>query len=452
MTEVEVSQESFNDTIEEEIKEKRPYYFQLDVLKAIAIAFVVMDHSLTWEIKGSMENIFWERLSIPFFLIVMGFNMGLSFKHRGTVHLKDLYTREYFSRKVVRYVFPFLVLYMGSILLGIYFHHLEWNEYILLGFLPFWGPGNWFIPLLFGSILVFPLVYWAFNKQPELTVVLCFLSEIIMQGIMYVFYPYPIESALEGFIVSAIRVNVIFFLPAVGLGLWFSRGFSLGDKRNWFIYIYAPISFVFMLDYQTHWLSSIPGTIGQVFSGIDTFIRGDYTLLFYGYAAFVFLIAMQLIPSVASGRIQRGIQNIGRASYHILLFQIFWYSIVYYLTYLRMLEITGVFEPYFHDIPQFHEIWSFPTWFYIIFYLCNLVVSFTGGYLWYWAENRAGTVDKPWWKYIWLQRMSFIFMSVCSLVLMFQFLSHFVAVLFFIGLSMFFIYKSFSISDDELPM
>jgi hypothetical protein len=343
MAEIEESQEIVKDFLEEKSPQKRPYYFQLDVLKAIAIAFVVMDHSLTWEIKGSMGNIFWERLSIPFFLLVMGFNMGLSFKHRGAVNLRDLYTREYFKRKIVRYVFPFLVLYMGSILLGLYFQYLDWNEYFLLGFLPFWGPGNWFIPLLFGSILVFPLVYWAFNKQPKLTLVLCLLSEILMQGIMYVFYPYPIDSALEGFIVTAIRVNVIFYLPAVGLGLWFSRGHNLMNKRNWFMYIYAPVSFVFMFDYQTHWFSSMPGIIGQFFTGIDTFIRGDYTLLFYGYAAFIFLIAMEALPQAASGRILRGIQKIGRASYHILLAQIFWYSIVYYQTYLTMLENTGVY-------------------------------------------------------------------------------------------------------------
>ncbi len=64
---------SLEETLEESI-EKRPYYFQLEVLKAIAIAFVVMDHSLTWEIKGAMANVFWERLSIPFFLIVSAAN------------------------------------------------------------------------------------------------------------------------------------------------------------------------------------------------------------------------------------------------------------------------------------------------------------------------------------------------------------------------------------------
>ncbi|MFW9795274.1 MAG: hypothetical protein ACFFEE_13280, partial [Candidatus Thorarchaeota archaeon] len=77
------------------------------------------------------------------------------------------------------------------------------------------------------------------------------------------------------------------------------------------------------------------------------------------------------------------------------LFQIFWISIVYFQTYLRMLLNTGEDHPYQHIIPQFHEIWGFPTWFYIFFYIINLVIAFTGGYLWYWAENRDRKVDRP---------------------------------------------------------
>jgi hypothetical protein len=484
MTEVQTPQEPVREIIEEDVSEERPYYFQLDVLKAIAIVFVIMDHSLTWEIKGSMANLFWERLSIPFFLIVMGFNMGLSFKHRGTKSLRELYTVEYFKRKIVRYVFPFLALYMGAILVGLSIGYLEWNEYILLGFLPFWGPGNWFIPVLFSSIIVFPLIYWAFNKQPELTLVLCFLSEILMQLILYAYIPFPIGtwSAFDWFMSSVIRVNILFFLPAVGLGLWFSRGHEFSAKRNWFIYIYAPISIVFMVDFQTHLFSDLPGIIGQFFSEVDVFIRGDYTLLFYGYAALLFLIAMELVPRVASGQIQRGVQKIGKASYHILLFQIFWYSIVYFLTYLRMLTNTGVYEPYHHEIPLFHEIWGFPIWFYVFFYLFNLEISLIGGYLWYWAENRVNSVDKPWWKHLWIQRFASLFMAVFSILLMLfslqligeltglfeygrthdifllnrvtapGFVLSFIAVVFFIGLCMFFIYRSFSISDDEFPL
>ena len=380
MAEIEDSQENREDFLEEEPTEKRPYYFQLDVLKAIAIAFVVMDHSLTWEVKGALGNVFWERLSIPFFLLVMGFNLGLSFKHREAESLRDLYTGEYFKRRFKRYVIPFLILYAASILLGTYFQYLSWDEHNLLGYLPFWGPGNWFIALLFGSIVIFPLVYWAFNKHPALTVVLCFLSEIILQLVLYLYFPYPYGSELEAFIVIAIRLNVLFYLPAVGLGLWFSRGFELGKVRNFFIFVYAPLSALFMFDYQTWFFSSMTGPVGQFFIFVNDFIRGDYTFLFYGYAAFLFLLAMSGLPSRASGKLQGLVQDIGRASYHILLFQICYMSVVYWLT----LNDAVIYK----FIPDFAAIYSWPTeLYYIPFYLMNLTFAFAGGLLWYYSER-----------------------------------------------------------------
>jgi peptidoglycan/LPS O-acetylase OafA/YrhL len=371
------------------VETKRPYYFQLDVLKAIAIAFVVMDHSLTWEVKGWIGSLFWERLSIPFFLMVMGFNMAISFKYSGATSLREYYTWEYFKRKITRYVLPFLILYMGSILLGLYFGFLSFNEYTWLGFLPFWGPGNWFIPLLFGSIVVFPLAYWAFRKQPIITMLLCFMSEIILQLVMYIWLPYPTDPGLEAFLTSVIRVNVLFFLPAVALGMWFSGGYSLYEKHNWFLAIYAPICLIFMIDYTTHIFRSIGGGITYFFTTIDDIFRGDYTLLFYGYAAVIMLLALMSIPQTARGSFQRAIQKIGKASYHILLFQIFWMSIVYWL--------TSHDATYYHEIPEFAAILGWPTPFlYIPFYLANLTIAFTGGLLWYEAEKRANARRKPW--------------------------------------------------------
>lgn len=365
---------------DEQPSEKRPYYFQLEVLKAIAIAFVVMDHSLTWEIKGAMGNVFWERLSIPFFLIVMGFNLGVSSKYRNVNRLRDLYSLDYFKRKIKRYVLPFIILYMGSIVLGVTVGYIDTSEYLLLGYLPFWGPGNWFIPLLFGSIVVFPIVYWLFDRLPLVTVGLCFLSEFILQYILSILYP-AASSEFDSFIITAIRVNILFFLPAIGLGLWFSRGFDIKDKRNWFIFPYLGISVFFMFDYQTGIISSIPGAFGETISGIQEFIRGDYTLLFYGYAAFFFLVAMVVVSRTPSGPFTRFVQRIGKSTYHILLFQIFWMSIVYWTT---LPEATM-----HHFIPDFEVLlgWTTPV-FYIPFYLLNLGVSFAGGMIWYEVERR----------------------------------------------------------------
>ncbi len=371
----------------EKPSEKRPYYFQLEVLKAIAIAFVVLDHSLTWEIKGAMGNVFWERLSIPFFLIVMGFNIGVSFQYRNASSIRDLYTIDYFKRKLKRYVLPFIILYMASIVLGTTFGYIDTSEYLRLGYLPFWGPGNWFIPLLFGSILVFPAIYWLFDRWPRVTLALCFISELVLQYVLYYLYP-AATTADDWFIISAIRVNIFFFLPAVGLGLWFSRGYDLRAKRNWFMYIYAPISLILMIDFATlspithrGILSSIPNSFGEFMGFVQDFIVGDYTLIFYGYAAFLVLGALMIIPQTASGGLQRFIQRVGRSTYHILLFQIFWMSIVYWTT---LPDATMN-----HFIPDFEVLlgWTTPA-FYIPFYLLNLGVSFAGGMIWYEVEKR----------------------------------------------------------------
>ncbi len=457
--------------LEQTVEPKRPYYFQLDVLKAIAIAFVIMDHSLTWEIKGAMGSVFWERLSIPFFLIVMGFNMAYSFRYSGATSLRELYSWKSFKRKFKRYVVPFAVLYLGSFLFGMANGVLTFNEYTLLGTLPFWGPGNWFIAVLFGSIVVFPIIYWLFKKHPALTVALCFLGEIILQAIMYVWFPYPIDSALEGFIIAAIRLNIVFFLPAVGLGLWFSKGYDLREKRNWFMYIYLPISVIFMVDYVTispgthrGVLGSLPNSIGDFFNFIQEFIVGDYTLIFYGYAAFLFLVAMMLIPKKATGSFQRFVQRVGRASYHILLFQIFYMSILFH---------SISFDDAIHQqIPNFALELGWPSdLFYIPFYLINLIICFTGGLLWYGAEKWSTAKGKPWWKSHLMKRTGFLFGSLVSIVLIdvsidivgeaigfndiagLGAIASILAIIFFIGLSMVLMYKAFTMDEtDDITM
>jgi hypothetical protein len=374
---IEGEEESLDQT---EATGQRPYYFQLDVLKAIAIAFVVMDHSLTWEIKAQIGGIFWERLSIPFFLIVMGFNMSFSFKYRNAETLGNLYSIDYFKRKLVRYVSPFIILWFASLFIGLALGHIDTSMYLLLGYLPFWGPGNWFIPLLLGSILVFPLLYWMFEHRPVMTIGLCFLSELLFQSFLWFLYP-AASTAIDWFIITAIRANILFFLPAVGLGMWFSKGYEINSKRNRFIFPYLVFSVFFMFDYATGVVRTLPNEIGQIMSTIQLFFVGDYTLLFYGYAAFLFVVAMLTIPQTATGSLQKFIQRIGKSTYHILLFQIFWMSIVYWTV-----APSAAIE---HRLPTGEELgWSTPLLF-IPYYLLNLAVSFTGGMIWYELEKRV---------------------------------------------------------------
>ena len=154
-------------------------------------------------------------------------------------------------------------------------------------------------------------------------------------------------------------------------------------KRNWFMYIYVPICVMFMIDYATlspvthrGILSSMPNSFGDFIGFVQDFIKGDYTLIFYGYAAFLVLVALMIIPQTASGRKQLFMQRVGRSTYHILLFQIYWMSIVYWnVAHWTIME---------HAIPDFLVYFGWPDpLYYIPFYLLNLGVAFTGGMIWY---------------------------------------------------------------------
>lgn len=450
---------------EDFVTPERRNYFAIDALKAFAIALVVLDHSLTWELKHAIGGPFWERTSIPFFLIIMGFNLGLSFKRSGAKSLKELYSRVYLNKKLTRYVGPFLVLYAASYLVGLYFNSLTWDAYSFLLFLPFSGPGNWFIPVLFTSVLVLPLVYWAYIRYPKITVLLCFLSEILLG--LFLFFNVPLVwdgsaftyfSYEAAFIATTIRVTIPFYLPAVGLGLWFSDGWDIRSKRNRLMWIAFPLSVAYISAY--HFLDFRV----QIESGgvINRLIWGDYTLLIYPYAAFFFLLALMYLPASPGNKLSRFIARVGKASYHIYLFQDFYFSFWYNLTDIGHMGF---------EYPLLH----------LPFYMVNIAICLIGGIGWRELEQRATTDERSWWNHPWMVRIRYLTAAGLSLLLMtivielilvvsglirvpgdsipyWAFtqetapivLFSFVVILFFIGLSIRFLWKAFESSDEPI--
>ena len=74
------------------VETRESSYFQVDFLKAIMIFLVIFDHMVSWNIKSELGVALWERISIPVFLVIMGFNMGRSFQRKETTELRELYS------------------------------------------------------------------------------------------------------------------------------------------------------------------------------------------------------------------------------------------------------------------------------------------------------------------------------------------------------------------------
>ncbi len=363
-------------------------FFQIDFLKAMMMVFVVMDHTFTHYFLSDKGAIFWERISIPILMIIMGFNLGLSFHKTDYTNFKNLYSRDYFEKKLKRYMIPYLLLYLvhGLLRIYVYIKGIAVNgvdvydnfDFRYLGFTFFYGPGLWFIPVLFASILVFPLIAYAFHKAPSYSLAGTFLVEIfahIMIVFTMVFNDYTLNFSTFLFLYS-----IFSMFSAVGLGIWISQDHHWKSRRSLFVYMLLPISLFYMILYYT---GSLPIPIPI----------GDYHLFFFPYSAFLVILAMNVLPEDPQSRISNWIRTISKSTYHILLAQIFYFSIVYQfflIMYDGIPETLDVFDA----SPQ-NYIWFFPV---------NLVITFTLGILWKYLENKfyLKVAQKPTYKKIYM--------------------------------------------------
>ncbi|WP_457559669.1 acyltransferase family protein [Candidatus Harpocratesius sp.] len=351
---------------------KSMHFFQIDMLKAIMLALVIMDHSFTHQFLHQYYSSFWERISIPILMIIMGFNMGYSFHQRSVNSLKELYSFKYFEAKLRRYMIPYLLLYLIHVILrlitnlahipvnGVFFY--DQSAFRYLGFTFFYGPGLWFIPVIFGSILIFPILYYCYTKLPVLTLICTFIIELlthIISAMIIILNDKTFDVRMIFFF-----YNVCSMLSAIGIGLWFSTNYRWNALRNLYIWILFPIGLTYM-----------------IFNYLDIllipFLFGDYHLFYFMYSAGLFLIAMRLIPKNPKGKVADFFRLISKATYHILLAQIFYFSIIYQF-FLQMYDGISSTPDIFDGNP-INYLWYYPL---------NVIITFTLGITWYLAEKR----------------------------------------------------------------
>ncbi len=89
-------------------------------------------------------------------------------------------------------------------------------------------------------------------------------------------------------------------------------------KQNLFMWILFPLSLYYLIQYQ-------------FFDLRHDFIRGDYNLFVFPYSAFLVLLAIKLLPNRWDNWFTKIFSTMGKATYHILLTQILYFSVVYSL-------------------------------------------------------------------------------------------------------------------------
>lgn len=367
---------------------QRHNYFQIDLLKAVMIAFVIIDHGLGYTNLHGLGLELWERTAIPMFLIILGFNWGKSFERQGDLSLKELYSWQYFKKKILRFVFPYMIFYIASTLIGFLIYGMNFPEtfkenwileYIIFQKTLLEGPGNWFIPVLFQAIILIPLLYKLFTKKPILALIVCFIVEFCMHIFIF-FYIGPINSIEDHLREIPFRLNILLYLSAVGMGIWFSRNHNLFSKRNLFVWILFPVSLIYMIAWDFYdFRLQING------SGI---VRGDYNYLTFIYSALIFLIVMRLIPKNPKNKIIKVISPIGKATFHIYLIQDIYY-IYLYITYIDVWD-----SPTFLGLVNPLGIASTCLAVNLGLLVINWSICISIGTIWWYAEKKFLTLFK----------------------------------------------------------
>ena len=366
---------------DEGIKKDTSNFFQIDFLKTFMIVFVIIDHSVIHVLIRGTGTQLWERMSIPVFLIILGFNMGKSFAKKGDQSLKELYSWVYFKKKFWRFVFPYIILYIVSTTAGFIIYKENFTatfrdnwilEYIVYQKSLLEGPGNWFIPILFQSILLLPLMYKAFSKLPKTSLILSFIIEICMH--LFVFaYVGEIASIEDVYLELNFRYIILLYISAIGMGFWFSRDHNLFSKKNLVLWILFPISVIYMVAWDFFGFRlEVDG------SGI---VRGDYNYLTFIYAAFIFLVVMKLLPRNPKNKVSKIFTTIGRSSFHIYLVQDIYFAITYSLHGTGVYTVDNIFDISFGE-PILDLLLMFVNW----------GICISAGVFWWYIENKIRKV------------------------------------------------------------
>ena len=163
------------------------YYLQIDLLKCIAIISVIIFHSFDFTnnkaLPAFFSLIYFSILvqAIPIFFILMGRNAGASFERKGMVKLGKLYSKTYFKARFYRLIVPVIFIFIFSLFLGLQMDKIYLGILNLIGYLPLTGPGNYFITIILQFIFVFPLIFFFYKKNPEITIIFSILISFIFE-------------------------------------------------------------------------------------------------------------------------------------------------------------------------------------------------------------------------------------------------------------------------------
>lgn len=348
-----------------DVNESRIFF--LDFFRFLAMVFVIVLHVyVPVEFELKMGYPFYIAMCIPIFMISTGFNLSLSddrkydtnnnFKNyiKARIHHRSVWQR------IKRIVIPFLPLFAIFLFFLLKKQSFaSFSEFIKYLVFTGWGPGSYYIPALIQIYLIWPLLHYFSNRSIQLTFIFTLVFTTIFEILINIkifpeiYYRYYIHRHLP------------FILCGVLFQHWYTKeDFILNPSFKKFKKRFGILAISFILG-LTH-------IIKNQYMGIKPLIFYNWRAsavptLLYIFPVLVFCAMIIRHQCMKIPRILKTcIVNISKASFHIYLFQMFYYC----------LPVSQIGENIYVKI------------------LRNLIICIVGGFLYYLIGNKISNLLK----------------------------------------------------------
>ncbi len=302
----------------------------IDLAKGIAIILVLFNH-YEWQ-KGSFVGThiyYWlVCMAVPVFMLCTGYVTAASFEAK-SVTLKEAYSKKNLLPKLARYVMPVLWFYIAETVMTFVFQHTGFLKYIstldfpynhgydkkmtLLGTVVFFFAGGrgqhgtYYFPIIMQVAFMIPLIYAAVKKW-KWGVWLCFFVNLALEVLKN---PIGRMTGLSSSILyGAYRLLAYRYIFVIALGIYiYLYRDNLGKRFKWICMFLVGAGYVYLVNY-------VP------YNRIIFNYWHRTSMIAVLYIAPLFVLGVKYLAGV---RIKL-IEELGKASYHILMVQILYFN------------------------------------------------------------------------------------------------------------------------------
>lgn len=282
---------------------------QIDFMKGVAIASVVLLHSLPEALLAKSYSILHIWQAVPVFVIIAGMNFAISSEAK-SLYGNPLYNLNDMKRRGKRVVYPFLITLIVSLIIvaatggawgrgDIYIGRL-WA----IGVLPTRGPGNYFVTLLFQIVLLLPPMYRICVLSRWGMLVGAFCASLAFE----LAAPYVHLFDNSPYFYSACSLRYLF---ALSLGIVYAKFNSWRSKMGIILLLGTIGSISYFIAERTY---------GFRIEWFREEWRTQNVLSFF-YPCFLVVVGKKFLPQTAESLLVRSVCVLGKASYHIFLVQ-----------------------------------------------------------------------------------------------------------------------------------